>query len=229
MLVAAVAAVIVLAGLAYLTQDAAGRDTVLQELPKATFTFLLVGVLGVFVKELLDRRREEEARSEALNEFRREMVRRLVEATHRVRRIPILVEGDRSAEAYGEQMREATDAYLDLRAVRHEIDNLGVLENAAFDDWPVIRESLQVMEAYLAALLDEYRASNADVRRHPQPWDAISVLPRLGELLDEHPAAGPDSPFYVGFMAPYAHALAGMRAQILRTSPRPRDVSAAKR
>jgi hypothetical protein len=214
-LILAVAAVVVLAGLAFVSQSAHGRDEVLQELPKATFTFLLVGVLGVFVKEFIDRRREEAARSEALNEFRREMTRRLVDATHRVRRVPILIEADKSARMYSEQMREVTDAYLELRAVRHEIDNLGALENAAFDDWPATRQSLQAIEAYLAALIDEYRASNTAVQDHQPAWNAISELPRLRELLDERPAAGADSPFYIGFIAPYAHALARMRAQML--------------
>ena len=41
---------------AFLDQDGPGRDKVLQELPKATWQFLLVVVLGGFVSYLLNQR-----------------------------------------------------------------------------------------------------------------------------------------------------------------------------
>jgi hypothetical protein len=228
----AVGAVLALAALAYASLNGPRRNAVLEEVPKATFTFLLVGVLGVLVKYLVDRHRDERAREEQMDDFRKEMIDRLVEATSRIRRVPMLVDAHRSAKAYAEQMKETIDAYLEIRRTRHEIENIADL---AFRNWaPDIRNNIQAMEHYLEEVIAEFRASGAEIleldrkarrgwRGQAKVWRRISSLPRMEEMLAEHPSLGARSPFYVGYLEPYGKALADMRRELLRVPDTARE------
>jgi hypothetical protein len=235
-LLIAIGAVLAVAALAYASLNGPRRDAVLEDVPKATFTFLLVGVLGVLVKYLVDRHRDERAREEKshsderareekIDDFRKEMIDRLVEATSRIRRVPMLVEAHRSANAYAEQMKETIDAYNEIRRTRHEIDNIADL---AFRSWvPDIRENIRAMERYLDEVIDEFRTSGAEIfeldrkawrsrRGQAKVWRRIRSLPRIAEMLAEDPSRGATSRFYVGYFEPFGKALAEMRRELLR-------------
>jgi hypothetical protein len=230
---------------AFLSQNGKGRDEVLQELPKVTWQFLLVVVLGGFVTYLLqqrearaaaarEREQQREAARSAMDAFRAEMLRRTVAVTNAVRRVPLLVSARRSFRTYDEQMRAVVDAYLDLRAMRHEIDNLGAEDNAAFGSWQEIRNDMRTMESYLAALCEEFAGEQSKEiselqieaekhrERQGEVWERLRALPVLGDMLEERPGMGatkaqpPETEYYNKYMRPYGEVVGLMRAELLR-------------
>ena len=234
MLVAASLAAVGFSLVAFLSQDAEGRNNVLQEVAKVTWQFLLVGVLGGFVTYLLQQRQARAAEHAAMDDFRREMLRRTVAVTNVVRRVPLLVGARRSYRTYDDQMRAIIDAYLDLRAVRHEIANLGDEPNMAFSDWRRIQRSMREMEDYLSSVTAEYAGAESkaiselqiqaehDRRLQSEVWDRLRNLPVMGDMLRERPdLRGPETEpiatrYYSGYMRPYGEALRMMRAEFLR-------------
>ena len=258
-LVAATLSAVGISVWAFVEQGPDGRDNVLQELVKVTWQFLLVAVLGGFITYLLQERqaraaqeketennriaeekageRKRFAEEEAMDAFRSEMVRRTVAVTNAVRRVPLLVSARRSYRTYDEQMRTVIDSYLDLRAVRHEIDNLGLDDNAAFYDWRKIRGSMRDMEDYLASLTAEFAGDESkdiselqiqaeqDRSRQPEVWDRLRNLPALGDMLLERPNSREPgkqptaTDYYANFVKPYGEVLSFMRAQLLRHPP----------
>jgi hypothetical protein len=246
-LVGAALAAVALSVWAFWSQDGTGRDKVLQELAKVTWQFLLVGVLGGFVTYVLQQRRarEVEAREmeqqrevarSAMDAFRAEMLRRTVTLTNAVRRVPLLVSARRSFRTYDEQMRAVIDAYLDLRAMRHEIENLGSNPNAAFGAWPQMRDHMRAMEAYLASLCEEFAGKQSKEiselqieaeeqrARQGEVWERLRTLPVLGDMLQELPDSGPTKPeptetkYYDKYMRPYGEVIRLMRAELMAPS-----------
>ena len=178
--------------------------------------------------------RQRLATAEALDEFRKETLRRTVAVTVAVRRVPLLVSAHRTYKTYDEQMRAVIDAYLDLRAVRHEVDNPGVASNAAFCDWNEIRESMDTMEDYLGSLCEEFageasnkisegqREAEQNRERQREIWDRLRELPVLGDMLLERPdrrepgTTPTKTNYYASYLKPYEEVLKLMRAQLLR-------------
>ena len=168
-----------------------------------------------------------------MDEFRKEMIRKLVGVAHRVRRAAIFVDARRSANAYDEAMSEIIDATFDLRLIRHEIDsNPGpgpMAPNRAFEEWDEIKRSVGDMEHYLNALIDEYRDAyqgisklrvEADQNRELQAtiWEKIARLPQLKGMIDYlgGQGAASKSAFERDFLDPYQSALLLMRNQMMR-------------
>jgi hypothetical protein len=217
-LVAAGIVAIVLATLALLSQNTDGRNKVLQELPKATYQFLLVGILGVFVKYLIDRHAGDMAHEDALNTLRKDTIRQVVEVKHRVRRAPILISARRTAASYSEQMSEIIDASFDLGTVRHDIDNLGIIEpNEAFEEWNIIRRYIRNMEQYLSSLIEEYANAYDEISElqtrvvedeelQLQVWQRIMALPSMSDLLS-YLAGQSGTAFKSQFLDEYSAAL----------------------
>jgi hypothetical protein len=235
---------------AFLSQDAEGRDKVAQEVAKVTWQFLLIGVLGGFVTYLLQQRQTQaaDARADAqrliaeraaMDEFRTEILRRTVAVTSAVRRVPLMVSARRSYRTYDTQMRAVIDAYLDLRALHHEVDNFGIDGNAAFKEWGQIRDRMETMETYLGSLCAEFASDQSkdiselqvkaekDRARQPEVWDRLRGLPVLGDMLQEAPDLHGSrkevtaTNFYASYMEPYGDALKLMRAELLRPAPSP--------
>jgi hypothetical protein len=235
---------------AVLSQGEEGRDKVAQEVAKVTWQFLLIGVLGGFVTYLLQQRQTQAADARldtqrliaeraAMDDFRTEILRRTVAVTSAVRRVPLMVSARRSYRTYDEQMRAVIDVYLDLRALRHEVDNLGINSNACFKEWGQIRDRMRTMETYLGSLCAEFASDQSkdiselqvkaekDRARQPEVWDRLRELPVLGDMLQEAPdlhgsrKAVTATNFYTSYMEPYGDALKLMRAELLRPVPSP--------
>ena len=150
-----------------LNEGATGWQAILAEIEKQLVQLILVTVIGGIVgflfkfylsaKADLDRQREvEKMRHQGMIEFQSEQICRLIEVTNRLRRAPALIEAHRSAKTYGEQMRGAIDARLELHRIQHEVDLFGPFgpddKNVAFPSWPAILESLKEMQNYLEEL-----------------------------------------------------------------------------
>lgn len=94
LLLAAAAVVGVL--LVYSHQDAAGRQTLAVETGKGLIQLVVLGIIGALIKFLIDDYRAQQRRTEVLNEFRSDKIRRLVGVTNALRRAPILIDAHRS-------------------------------------------------------------------------------------------------------------------------------------
>jgi hypothetical protein len=167
----------------YCNQDVTGRNTLLIEMGKGLIQLIAIGIIGAVVKFLFgsyqskqqlaeQNRQQMRARNDAINDFRRDKIRRLVQVTNAIRRFPILLEAHRSAKTYNEQMRGLVDASLELQLIRHEIDAIGPgVENPAFPGWPSIRDAIRGMEQY-------FRGIQTDWGRHSK---RVSELQREAE------------------------------------------------
>jgi hypothetical protein len=206
-----------------------GREQLLRSLAQVSAQFLLAGVVGFFIKEYLDDRREERRRQDALDRFRLDVLRRLVGTANTVRRAGITLDAERSAEAYVEQMRSLTDAYLNLRLLMHEVTGSTDLRNPIFPDWDEIKPHLHRMRDYLHACVREFRDKRAQLQPFgtgQQPpaepvgdvWADISSFPRVTELLveDPHPTGQPLTAIWIEFFGPYQEAIRLIRRAILR-------------
>ena len=86
-------------------------------------------------------------RRDAVNEFRRTAVARVVTATNHVRRAPILIESHRSKDTYDEQSRAILDARLELSLLRHDLESFKMFTTSC-----QIIEKIEQMEALLSKL-----------------------------------------------------------------------------
>jgi hypothetical protein len=215
-----------------------GQEELLRSLAQVGAQFLLVGLVGFFIKEYLDDRREQQRRADAeqdaerrrqdaLDAFRLDVLRHIVGTANQVRRAGVILDAEGSAEAYAEQMRLLADAYLDLRVVTHEVAGAADAPNPVFPDWPAISLHQYKMRDYLQACVREFREENARLQRlrADQPaesadevWARISSLPRVRELLveDPRPRGGPPTPLWSEFFSHYEQAMPMIRRAILR-------------
>jgi hypothetical protein len=232
-LIVLAAAAIVILVILYSFEDDIGKRSLRVEAGKGLIQVIGIGVIGALIKFLFDSYQDTQhriedlralarAKSDAMAEFRRDKIRRLVQVTNTLRRAPILIEADRSASVYKEQMRQLIDAGLELRLVRHEIDALGGDEaNAAFPAWPKIRSHFRSMDAYFGSLHQEFRErselvselqviAERDPSRQHEVWAEISRMPTIVDLLAETDAQSRDTKFYKEYFVNYESILASM-------------------
>ena len=221
-----------------------GREQLLRSLAEICAQFLLAGVIGFLIKEYIDDRRaqqqrvdaareEERRRQDALDTFRLDVLRRLVGTANTVRRAGITLDAERSTEAYVEQMRSLTDAYLELRVLMHEVTGNTDLRNPVFPDWDRIKPHLFKMRDYLHKCVGEFRDKKPQLQRlgsdrqsPTEPvegvWARISSFPRVNELLveDPRPPGEPPTALWTEFFGPYEQAIPMIRQAILRGGTR---------
>jgi hypothetical protein len=170
----------------YATADHVARENLKAELMTVLMQLVVIGIIGALVPWMLtERSREKEGRvhrQDALNEFRRNTVTRVVKATNVVRRAPILVEAYRSKKTYDEQARRLLDARLDLGLVRHDLESA----KGAFTRIQYIAEKIAIMEGYLKEIVDEWvewKHHYEEQAKPPgDPWNEIKNLPALKDL-----------------------------------------------
>ncbi|MBN1936856.1 MAG: hypothetical protein JW934_19500 [Anaerolineae bacterium] len=130
--------------------------------------------------EVEKERQQEQAA--AINEFRKDMLRRLINANARVRRAPILIEAARSPAVYDQQIHALIDVWIELSIIRHEIQTAGFV----FVHWNEIREYLVTMERYLNNFIYEYRSEYAAIadQARTDPGQAWEHIQNLGQYQD---------------------------------------------
>jgi hypothetical protein len=141
----------------YTTADQGTRQKMNTEAMKVLLQLAALGIIGGVVTWALNESSKEKEqrvhRQDALNEFRRSAVTRVVTATNVVRKAPILIESHRSKKTYGEQARTLLDANLDLRLLRHELRST----EEAFTNSAEIQREIRRMESYLDRLVGEWK------------------------------------------------------------------------
>src|SRR6185437_15643834 len=146
----------------YSTIDQSARMDVKKEVPKVLLQLAAIGVIGGFISWILNERSKEKEREvvrqqkraekqDALNDFRRSAVARVVAATNVFRKCPVLIESHQSKKTYGEQIRAVLDARLDLSLVGHEQQS-----SNAFTKPLEINAEISKMEDYLNWIVTEW-------------------------------------------------------------------------
>jgi hypothetical protein len=167
----------------YFFANEESQSVIRLETAKTFLQLLAIGILGALAKWSFDEHNRSRERAATINEFRKEILRRLVAATNQVRKVPVLIEAAQSAGTYGEQMLLLVDSRQELSLIRHEIESA----SKAFSDMPKIRANLQSMEDYLDGLVKEFKTnypelSKLQTNKPPKVWIAIQNLPEFGDL-----------------------------------------------
>ena len=216
----ALAAVAAAVGLlvVFLAVGAKQRDELVLELGKGLIQLLVVVVLGVALKLLVDRYQDEQQRAEQQQQrrqakedqnrqFRQDKYDRLVQATNELRRVPILINANRSVKTWSEQMLAVIDAGLTLRMIKHQIYSSRGLDDPPFPDYKKLVYLFELMYQYTDWVTADFadrkkelselqrQAERSDLpaqeraRRQDAVWDCIqelrSVVDMRGSLLPE--------------------------------------------
>jgi hypothetical protein len=213
----------------YTTADHDARENLKAEAMTVLMQLVAIGIIGGLVTWALNERSKEKdqwvqrqekekeqrvQRQDALNEFMRSAVTRVVTATNVVRKAPILIESHRSKKTYGEQSRTLLDARLDLGLLRHELESA----KEAFTNFAEIQVEFRRMESYLDRIVDEWKGRYKDLPEPPSDaWDEIESLPALADLRkgDER------SQFYNEYLSGHREALRLMREDVFGRDNRP--------
>jgi hypothetical protein len=143
----------------FVTGDAQRDEQLWLEIGKGLVQLLAVVLFGAAVKLLVDRyeerrlraeqdREAQRLRSEQHRAFRREQYDRLVQATNRLRRVPVLIEADRSVTTWSEQMVVVLDSGLTLRTIKHQISSSSALGGFPFPNHAELVLLFELMYRY---------------------------------------------------------------------------------
>jgi hypothetical protein len=215
------------------------RADILTSIAGAILQLIVLGVVGVFVKDEFDKHQErrthdrqdaeqrrkqarEDAESaqqklKAKTELRQTLLRRVVTANRMVRKAWILIAAPASAKTYGENMRILVDAQLEFSDIRHEIPSL-------FDGNSLIEQHVETLEKYLGGLVLEYRQNYQNVVDAERIKDRKAVQAVL-ETLSEYQnfvttvQGNEGNSLYTKYLPSYWNARNAMRRVILGEVP----------
>lgn len=134
------------------------REDIVKELAKVLLQLAVIGIASVVIKYLVEQHKDEIRRQQALGRLRRVVLRRLTSAYRDVIRARDLIEGNRSAKTYGEQMMVTIPG---VQAKLADTQN-DIMIRGAFLDSDRIKGELLAMEAYANELIAEYRKNYQD-------------------------------------------------------------------
>jgi hypothetical protein len=157
------------------TRTGADHNELVKEAAKAALQVLTVAVLGGVLKLLADHYKEEQERLAQDARFRQDKYDRLVDATNALRRVPILIDADRSLKTFDEQLRQIVEAGLKLRMIKHQIWSSKDVPDPPFTDHRELAYLFESLYHYTDWLIVEFvrakeplldaqqRADNADL------------------------------------------------------------------
>jgi hypothetical protein len=163
---------IVVLAAAFLLLDAGHPQDLGFEVGKGVVQLLVVVLLGGAVKLLVDRYQERQRKADQDQQFRQDKYDRLVAATNALRRVPMLIKTDPSVEARKEQLKQAIDAGLILRMIKHQIYSSGTLADPPFPNHLKLAYLFEVMYHYTDWVI-------ADFAKHQQ---RVSEPPSVGDM-----------------------------------------------
>jgi hypothetical protein len=165
------------------------RADILKSIASSILQLTVLGVVGVAVKSEFDRyqERRKQAREDAekaqqarnaVIELRKALLRRVLAANRVVRKAPILISAQPSAQTYSEQMRSLIDAEFEFSDIRHEIVTIPTL----FSGREAIGDQLIHMERYLESLAEEYRQRYQEIVDAEETKNRLTVKSALDKL-----------------------------------------------
>jgi hypothetical protein len=226
--------------------DAAARESLRTELGNAMIQLVVVVVLGTVLKLIVDHHQalaqraeqKEHARQEKAEQdqhFRQEKYDRLVEVTNQLRRVPVLIEANRSVNTWSAEMAAVIDAGLQLRSLKHQIFTTRVLNFPPFTSHRELTELLETMYHYTDWVVADFmerkkqlselqvaaeNANDPEARAslQEQVWRELSELPSIEDMLkpidvdnDPRPKIREDITSALSKSQPSGMRLAGLR------------------
>ncbi len=187
--------------------DPATRDKIGIELVKLLLQVLVMAILGGIVSLLTEDFNHRRRKAEALNDYRKTLLNRLVQAYSGVKRARRLLRAKPSVSNYDEQMGTISETQLDLEAIVEEIKS----STYAFSHAEIAISSIQRMADYLNRLVDEYEKKRSKI-----PDDSPSVIPFGMMHLADFIGPYSESIYKVELVLPYRSALATLRDDVLK-------------
>jgi hypothetical protein len=206
----ALVAVAAISGLlaVFLSVDAKQRGELGLELGKGLIQLLVVVVVGAAVKLLVDHYQYQQQQAEQNRQFRQDKYDRLVQATNELRRVPILINANRSVKTWNKQMLAVIDASLTLRMIKHQISSSGNLDDSGrnldelpFPDHEELVHLFELMYQYTDWVITDFKdhkkelselqrqaeesGLSAQEKAHRQDtvWDRILMLDSVADML----------------------------------------------
>ncbi len=143
----------------FLLSESGDRSSLRTELGKAAIQLLVVVVIGTVLKLVVDRHQARAQRAEQDQRFRQEKYDLVVGVTNTLRRVPLLVEANRSVKTWSEEMLGVMDAGLRLRSLKHQIFSCRVLDSPPFASHAALSRLLEEMYRYTDWVLDDFTAN----------------------------------------------------------------------
>ncbi len=194
----------------FLLVDEKQRGALWLELYKGLLQLVVVVVLGAALKLVADRYQEQQQRAEQNRQFRQDKYDRLVQATNQLRRVPILIDANRSVKTWSEEMLAVIDVGLTLRMIKHQIDSSRVATEPPFPDYKKLVYLFTLMYDYTDWVTADFadlkkqlserqrRAEKSDLsdqeraRLQDAVWDAIRELRSVADMLRSIAREGPE-------------------------------------
>jgi hypothetical protein len=151
----------------FLLEDDDRRAEIGVDVGKGLIELLAVVLIGAALKLIADRyqdqqREDAEARQaravkdEQNRRFRQDKYDRLVESTNGLRRVPILIDANRSVKTWSEQMLEVIDAGLTLRTIKHQIYSSRDLDDLPFPNYRAVSWLIEAMYGYAEWMTEDF-------------------------------------------------------------------------
>ena len=156
-------------------------------------------MLGAVLKFLADHYKDERERLAQDARFRQDKYDRLVEATNALRRVPILIDADKSVQTFNKQLRHVVEAGLKLRMIKHQIWSSRDVPSPPFPDYEELTYLFESLYHYTDWLIDEFvrakvplldaqrRAEDADLAPDARERAAVQLrlwVPALSAVND---------------------------------------------
>jgi hypothetical protein len=144
-----------------------------------------------------------------------------VAATNVLRKVPILIEANRSVKTWSEQMLAVLDAGAELRMIKHEIGSSSSVLDPPFPNGEAIINQLVAMDRYTNWVAEDFSIYKKELselqrraeekgltedereRRQGEVWDAIRAVPSVQDMTGDsdtprRPAEAPSWAAYQG-------------------------------
>ena len=190
------------------TRSGPNRDELWMEAGKAALQVFTVAVLGTVLKLLADHYKDEQERLAQDARFRQDKYDRLVEATNALRRVPILIDADKSVKTFDEQLRQVVEAGLKLRMIKHQIWSSKDVPDPPFPDHRELTYLFESLYHYTDRVIAEFvgakeplldaqrRAEDTDLTPYARARAAERVrlwVPAVSAVDDMHTPINPEA------------------------------------
>ena len=217
-LIGSAVASLALLGLLLVTVPPDQRNELLVQIGNGLTQLLVVVLLGAALKLLGDRyqaqqqaaeqrratrqanleqrRAAHQAKAAQDRAFRQDKYDRLVRATNRLRRVPILIDADRSVATWNQQMLAVVDVSLDLRMIKHQIYSSQGATHPPFERIDELTYLFELMYHYtdwVTSDLGDRKKELSDVHDAAQEpaseearsrlWNRIRTSPPVADML----------------------------------------------
>ena len=200
-----------LAGVYFALPGGTARQDILKEVGKAALQIIGVGVVGAGVKMLYDRTAEEMKRRNEVNEFRKDVLEKLVAPrleVEQARRMFRLDGGAAPFEKYNEMLRTIVKQRVELGDTWHSVRTA----QDVFSKPGPILAAIQTMKDYLDDLIDEkpawmFRDGSMPEIGAEDAFARLSTLPKFKDFYE----ATEDSEFVKSFINSFEDASNAIR------------------